>query len=146
MAIEDRSLKPGTTLVAKYKGKEHTAEVIAAKEGTVRYRLADGREFASPSAAGKAVMRGIACNGWRFWSVAGADANAPAGSEASPSRPTSPDGARPAPGGPTVPAAAKSVNSGATARPTAKPAGTAKGKTPKAAREPAKGAAAARKR
>ena len=144
MAIEDRSLKPGTTLVAKYKGKEHTAEVIAGKDGTVRYRLADGHDFASPSAAGKAVMGGIACNGWRFWSLA--DANAPAGSEASPSRPTSPDGARPAPGGPTVPAAAKSANSGATARPTAKPAGTAKAKTPKAVREPAKGAATARKR
>ncbi len=79
MPIENRRLEPGTKLVAKYKGEEHTAEVIAAKEGAVRYRLADGREFRSPSAAGKAVMGGVACNGWRFWSLGngGASTDAP---------------------------------------------------------------------
>ncbi len=103
MPIENRRLEPGTKLVAKYKGKAHTAEVIAAKDGAVRYRLADGREFASPSAAGKAVMGGVACNGWRFWSVAGAGAKPSDGPEPGPSRPTSPDAARTAPGGPDGP-------------------------------------------
>ena len=73
MAIEDRNLKAGTKLVARYKGQEHTAEVVKTEEG-LRYRLADGREFKSPSSAGSAVMGGSACNGWRFWSVAGAEA------------------------------------------------------------------------
>lgn len=70
--IEGRKLKPGTKLVAKYKGREHGAKVVVGEEGRVRYRLADGREFASPSGAGSAVMGGVACNGWRFWTVAGA--------------------------------------------------------------------------
>jgi hypothetical protein len=70
MAIDDRNLAPGTKLVARYKGKEHTAEVVETEAG-LRYRVADGREFKSPSSAGSAVMGGSACNGWRFWSVAG---------------------------------------------------------------------------
>jgi hypothetical protein len=65
--IEDRNLKPGTALVGRYKDKEYRAKVIAGKDGKVRYRLADGREFKSPSGAGSAVMGGVACNGWRFW-------------------------------------------------------------------------------
>jgi len=69
MSIEDRGLEPGTKLVGRYKGQEHTAEVVETKEG-IRYRLEDGREFKSPSAAGSAVMGGKACNGWRFWSLA----------------------------------------------------------------------------
>ena len=69
MSIEDRNLKPGTTLVARYKQKEHRAEVVEGEGGKVRYRLSDGREFTSPSAAGSAVMGGVACNGWRFWSL-----------------------------------------------------------------------------
>jgi len=73
MAIEDRNLKAGTKLVARYKGKEYTAEVVKTEEG-LRYRLEDGREFKSPSSAGSAIMGGSACNGWRFWSVAGAEA------------------------------------------------------------------------
>ncbi len=70
MSIEDRNLAPGTKLVARYKGKEYAAEVVKTEEG-VRYRLEDGREFKSPSSAGSAVMGGSACNGWRFWSLAG---------------------------------------------------------------------------
>jgi hypothetical protein len=62
-------LEPGAVLVAKYKGTEYRAEVVHDAEGKPRYRLADGREFKSPSSAGKAVMGGIACNGWRFWSI-----------------------------------------------------------------------------
>ena len=69
-ALRDK-LEPETKLVARYKGAEHTAEVVAGEDGKVRYRLADGREFTSPSAAGRAVMGGTACNGWRFWSIAG---------------------------------------------------------------------------
>ena len=68
MAIEDRNLAAGTKLVARYKGKEYTAEVVKTEEG-LRYRLEDGKEFKSPSSAGSAVMGGSACNGWRFWSV-----------------------------------------------------------------------------
>ena len=72
MAIEDRNLAAGTKLVARYRGKEYAAEVIKTEEG-VRYRLEDGREFKSPSSAGSAVMGGSACNGWRFWSLAGSE-------------------------------------------------------------------------
>jgi len=67
MAIQDRNLSVGTKLYARYKGQTHTAEV-AEKEGTKLYRLSDGREFKSPSAAGTAIT-GKACNGWAFWSV-----------------------------------------------------------------------------
>ena len=42
--------------------------MIAGEEGKVIYRLADGREFKSLSSAGTAIT-GVACNGWRFWSV-----------------------------------------------------------------------------
>lgn len=54
MAITNRNLKPGTRLIARYKGKEHTTEVIKTKDG-LRYRLADGQEFKSPSGAGEAL-------------------------------------------------------------------------------------------
>ncbi len=72
MSIEDRNLKPGTKLVARYKSQEHMAEVVETEEG-VRYRLEDGREFKSPSSAGSTVMGGSACNGWRFWSLEGSE-------------------------------------------------------------------------
>jgi hypothetical protein len=71
MSIEDRNLKPGTVLVGRYHKKDHRCEVVKGEEGKVRYRLENGREFASPSAAGTAVMGGVACNGWRFWTVEG---------------------------------------------------------------------------
>jgi hypothetical protein len=76
MSIENRNLEPGTKLVTQYKGKEYTAEVVKTEEG-LRYRLEDGREFKSPSSAGSAIMGGSACNGWRFWSVAGTEAAKP---------------------------------------------------------------------
>ncbi len=72
MSIEDRNLAAGTKLVARYKGKEYTAEVVKTEEG-LRYRLEDGKEFKSPSSAGSAVMGGSACNGWRFWSLEGTE-------------------------------------------------------------------------
>jgi Restriction Enzyme Adenine Methylase Associated len=62
-------LVAGMRLVARYKGTQHMAEVVMGEDGKIRFRLADGREFKSPSAAGSAVMSGVACNGWRFWSI-----------------------------------------------------------------------------
>jgi hypothetical protein len=62
-------LGEGTTLVAKYKGTEYRARVVVGADGKMLFRLEDGREFKSPSSAGSAVMNGMACNGWRFWSV-----------------------------------------------------------------------------
>src|SRR6266545_3272966 len=74
MAITDRNLTAGTKLWAKYKGEVHRAEVVAHADDkgneTLAYRLADGREFKSPSAAGGAVFgEGRTCNGWAFWTV-----------------------------------------------------------------------------
>jgi hypothetical protein len=39
-------------------------------EEGLRYRVA-GTDHKSPSSAAKAVMGGIAANGWRFWSLQG---------------------------------------------------------------------------
>src|SRR2546427_10897877 len=69
MTIENRDVKTGTKLVARYKGQEHSAEVVETEAG-IRYRLADGKDFKSPSAAGSAIMGEKDCNGWRFWSLA----------------------------------------------------------------------------
>lgn len=71
--LRDR-LEAGTVLVATYKGSEYLATVFADAEGKTRFRLEDGREFKSPSSAGSAVMGGVACNGWRFWSLEGQSA------------------------------------------------------------------------
>jgi hypothetical protein len=71
VAIENRNLEPGTVLVARYKGKEHRCEVVQTDDG-LRFRV-DGQDYRSPSSAGKAVMDGVACNGWRFWSVEGTE-------------------------------------------------------------------------
>lgn len=76
MSIKNRKLKAGARLVARYKGKEYTAEVVKTADG-LRYRLADGREFKSPSAAGSAIMSGNACNGWKVWSIAEVDTKKP---------------------------------------------------------------------
>ena len=67
MAITDRNLSVGTKLWARYKGATHTADVVDV-EGSLKYRLPDGREFKSPSAAGTAITE-KACNGWSFWTV-----------------------------------------------------------------------------
>ena len=69
MPIENRNLEAGTKLIAKFKKEEYQAEVVAGEaEGKVKFKLADGREFKSPSAAGTAIT-GKACNGWAFWGV-----------------------------------------------------------------------------
>ena len=66
---------PGAQLHGCYKGEEFDATVIETEQGLC-YRLADGREFRSPSGAARAVMSGISCNGWRFWSLSAAAADA----------------------------------------------------------------------
>lgn len=68
MPIENRNLKAGTRLVAKYKKQTYSCMVTEGEGGKLRYRLEDGREFKSPSAAGMAIT-GHACDGWVFWSV-----------------------------------------------------------------------------
>ena len=70
MPISDRTLVPGTRLTATHKQEVYELEVLPGPEGKLAYRLGDGRVFRSPSAAGKTVMGGVACNGWRFWSRA----------------------------------------------------------------------------
>jgi len=72
MPIEDRKMVAGTVLVARYKKQDRTCEVVETPDG-LRYRLDDGTEHKSPSSAGKAAMAGVACNGWRFWSVQGTE-------------------------------------------------------------------------
>jgi hypothetical protein len=89
MAIDGgrrNSLTAGTRLVASYRKQQHTAEVVDGEDGKLRFRLADGREFTSPSAAASAVMGGVAANGWRFWSLDSDEAEAkPAKEPAKPS-------------------------------------------------------------
>ncbi len=82
MTIAERKIESGTVLTARYKGETHTAEVVDTEAGQ-RFRLADGRQFKSPSSAGKAVTGG-ACNGWVFWSVAGEETAKPKGAKKEP--------------------------------------------------------------
>ena len=72
MPIENRNLEPGTVLTARYKKEDRSCEVVQTDEG-LRYKLDAGTEHKSPSSAGKAAMAGVACNGWRFWSVQGTE-------------------------------------------------------------------------
>ena len=67
MTTAKSAINAGQTLVAKYKGKQHSCEVVEHDE-RLHYVLPDGRVFTSPSAAGKAIT-GTATNGYRFWSV-----------------------------------------------------------------------------
>lgn len=55
--ISEKSVR----LRAVYAGRQYRARLR--KDGTILYR---GRRFNSPSAAGRAVVRGP-CNGWTFW-------------------------------------------------------------------------------
>jgi hypothetical protein len=69
MPIENRDLQAGTRLVARHKKQEHVCEVVQTDDG-LRYRV-DGKDFNSPSSAGRAVTGGVAVNGWKFWSLEG---------------------------------------------------------------------------
>ncbi len=119
MPLENRNLEPGAVLVARYKKQDRTCEVVQTEEG-LRYRLDDGSEHKSPSSAGKAAMGGVACNGWRFWSLQGTE----------PAR--KPKAEKPAKAAPRKKAPAKAAPKGKGKR-TAKAA-----KKPKAARMAAK--------
>lgn len=79
MAIENRNIEKGQKFVARYKGDEYTATAHENKDGKLTFKVKgiDG-EFTSLSSAGSAVMGGVACNGWRFWSPEG-QAPAPRG-------------------------------------------------------------------
>jgi len=68
MPIENRNLTKGTKLTGRYHKQIYSCEVVENAEGKLRYRLEDGQEFKSPSAAGMAIT-GHACDGWVFWSV-----------------------------------------------------------------------------
>ena len=82
MAIEDRNLTVGTRLVANYRKQAHACMVEKAEEGEgILFVLEDGRKFKSPSSAASAVMGGKAVNGWRFWSVQGAEPKGKEGGE-----------------------------------------------------------------
>lgn len=70
MPIEDRNVQAGSVLTARYKQRERTCNVVQTDEG-LRFKLDTGELYKSPSSAGKAAMDGVACNGWRFWSVQG---------------------------------------------------------------------------
>ena len=72
MPITNRELPAGTILTGTLKKTVFQAEVVETPEG-IRYRV-NGKEYKSPSAAGSAIMGGISCNGWRFWSVQGGEA------------------------------------------------------------------------
>ena len=67
MSTTKAGIKAGLTLVGKYKGEEHTCEVVEHDERLYFVRP-DGQFFTSPSSVGKAVT-GTATNGYRFWSV-----------------------------------------------------------------------------
>ena len=71
MPINDRNLKGGQTLVARYKGQEHSVLVLEDDKGALAFELDGGTIHKSLSSAGSAVMGGTACNGWRFWSPEG---------------------------------------------------------------------------
>ena len=77
MSIKDRNLKPGTQLIGKYHKQSFYCVVVEGAGDKVRYKLSDGREFKSPSAAGMAIT-GHACDGWMFWSVETATKNSQA--------------------------------------------------------------------
>ena len=53
VATTKSAMKPGLTLVAKYKGEDYTCEVVE-QDGALRYVLPGGQTFKSPSAAARA--------------------------------------------------------------------------------------------
>ena len=61
-ATQRKAMTAGQTLTAKYKGTEYTAEVVAGEGGKLLYRLADGREFKSPSSAGRVLAWHLRCD------------------------------------------------------------------------------------
>ena len=70
MALENRDLKAGQKLVARYKGQEHTVLVLGDDKTGLGFELDGETTFKSLSTAGNAVTGG-SVNGWRFWSLEG---------------------------------------------------------------------------
>ncbi len=68
MSIENRNLTKGMKLTGRYHKQTYSCEVVEDAEGKLHYKLEDGREFKSPSAAGMAIT-GHSCDGWKFWSL-----------------------------------------------------------------------------
>lgn len=74
MVITNRDLPAGTRLVGKYKKQTFVCTVGVGEHGEgIAFVLEDGQRFKSPSSAASHVMGGGAVNGWRFWSVEGAE-------------------------------------------------------------------------
>ena len=71
MPVENRNLEVGTRLVANYKKAQYVCVVGKDEEGKLSFEV-DGKVFKSPSSAASHVMGGQAANGWRFWSIEGA--------------------------------------------------------------------------
>ena len=72
------TLAPGTEFVANYKKTRYTATV---REDGIYVDpppppAFERQPFKTLSGAGRAVMGGIACNGWRFWSLANGEPTA----------------------------------------------------------------------
>jgi hypothetical protein len=113
MPIENRNLTKGTKLTGRYHKQSYSCEVVENAEGKLMYRLQDGREFKSPSAAGMAIT-GHACDGWVFWSVqteenatANVQSQESATTETSPATKTEQPKTTPEPSTETAPSAAK---------------------------------------
>lgn len=137
MTIENRNLKPSTVLVARYKKQEYRAEVQAGEDGRVLIWL-DGQSFKSPSSAAKSITGG-AVNGWRFWSLEGAEEAKPA---KAPKEAKAPKASKKPKAKPKAPKTGKAKPKGkgkgkSKAKPKAKPKAEAKGE-PKAAPKPKK--------
>ncbi len=77
MAITNRELVAGTKLVGRYKGQQHVVLVVGDAQTGFGYELDNGTIYKSLSAAGSAVMKGVSCNGWRFWTVDGDEPEKP---------------------------------------------------------------------
>ena len=70
--IADRNVKPGEVFIAKYKGETYRLTALDGGDGKIGFSLeGDANVYQSLSKAGSAVMNGIACNGWRFWTREG---------------------------------------------------------------------------
>ena len=68
--------------MANYRKQAHACMVEKADEGGgILFLLEDGRKFKSASSAASALMGGKAVNGWRFWSVQGAEPKVKEGKE-----------------------------------------------------------------
>ena len=83
MATEKQELAPGMVLVGRYKKVQYSATVcedgIYVEPGPMTPATPEDPHgpFKTLSAAGKAVMGGIQCNGWRFWTPATGAPTAP---------------------------------------------------------------------